>query len=160
MEKKIGDVDKKIPDTSGLVISTVLNTKISEIEIEIPDTSGLMTTAIHNTNFSEGENKISDHANDRSQNMFVYQPALDTLELKKDKGADYFLSWKPKGVYNSKFKPLYTDFLPNVKYYGFKIGTQFSNNHLVLEQSNYLTKIENVYIVCDLDAWPINSNNN
>ena len=139
MEKKIGDVDKKIPDTSGLVSATVLKTKISEIEIEILDTSSLMTTAVDNTKFSEGENKISDHANDRSQNTFVYQPALDTLELKKDKGADYFLSWKPKGVYNSKFKPLYTDFLPNIKYFGFKIGTQFSNNHLVAEQSNYLT---------------------
>ena len=160
MEKKIGDVDKKIPDTSGLVITTVLKTKISEIEIEIPDTSSLMTTAVDNTKFSEVENKISDHANDRSQNTFVYQPTLDTLELKKDKGTDCFLNWKPKGVYNSKFKPLYTDFLPNIKYFGFKIGTQFSNNHLVVEQSNYLTKIENVYISYDLDAWPRNPTNN
>ena len=32
--------------------------------------------------------------NDGSQNTFVYQPALDTLELKKDKGTDYVLSWK------------------------------------------------------------------
>ena len=116
MEKKIGDVDKKIPDTSGLVITTVLNTKISEIEIEIPDTSGLMTTAIHNTNFSEGENKISDHANDRSQNTFVYQPALDTLELKKDKRNDYVLSSKSKGIYNSKLELLYTAFLYSIKH--------------------------------------------
>ena len=28
---------KKIPDTSGLVTTTVLNTKISEIENKIPD---------------------------------------------------------------------------------------------------------------------------
>ena len=39
--------------------------------------------------------------------MFVYQPTLDTLKLKKDKCTDYVLSWKSKGVYNSKFKPLY-----------------------------------------------------
>ena len=42
--------------------------------------------------------------NDESQNMFIYQSTLDTLELKKDKGADYVLSYKSKGVYNSKLK--------------------------------------------------------
>ena len=42
------------------------------------------------------------------QNMFVYQATLDTLELKKDKSTDYVLSWKSKGVFNSKLKPLYT----------------------------------------------------
>ena len=31
-------------------------------------------------------------SNDGSQNTFVYQPALDILELKKDKGTDYVLS--------------------------------------------------------------------
>ena len=31
-------------------------------------------------------------SNDGSQNMFVYQPTLDTLELKKDKGTDYVLN--------------------------------------------------------------------
>ena len=40
--------------------------------------------------------------------MFVYQPTLDTFELKKDKVTDYNLSWKSKGVYNSKLKSLYT----------------------------------------------------
>ena len=36
---------------------------------------------------------------------FVYQPTLNALELRKDKGTDYVLSWKSKGVYNSKLKP-------------------------------------------------------
>ena len=44
MEKKIGDVDKKIPDTSGLVITTVLNTKISEVENKIPNNDKYITT--------------------------------------------------------------------------------------------------------------------
>ena len=35
---------KKVPDTSGLVTTTVLNTKISEAENKIPDNSGLVTT--------------------------------------------------------------------------------------------------------------------
>ena len=32
----------------------------------------------------------------------VYQPTLNTLELKNDKGTDYVVSWKSNGVYNSK----------------------------------------------------------
>ena len=36
--------------------------------------------------------------------MFVYQPALNVLELKKDKGNDCALSWKSKGLFNSRFK--------------------------------------------------------
>ena len=31
LEKKIGDVDKKRPDSSGLVTTTVLDTKISKV---------------------------------------------------------------------------------------------------------------------------------
>ena len=44
---------------------------------------------------------------DGSQNMYVYQLSLDTLELKKDKGTDYGLSWKSKGLFTSKPKPLH-----------------------------------------------------
>ena len=40
-------------------------------------------------------------SNDGSQNTFVHQPTFDTLELKKDKGTDYVLSWKSKTVYDS-----------------------------------------------------------
>ena len=44
---------KKILDTSGLVTTTVLDTKISEVENKIPDTSGLVTTTVLNTKISE-----------------------------------------------------------------------------------------------------------
>ena len=54
-------------------------------------------------------------SNNGSQNTFVYQPTLDTLELKKGKGTDYVLSWKSKGVFNSKVKSLYTAFLRSIK---------------------------------------------
>ena len=37
-------------------------------------------------------------SNDGSQNIFVYQGTLDTVELEKDKGSDYVISWKLKGV--------------------------------------------------------------
>ena len=32
LEKKIGDVDEKIPDVTGLVTTTVLHTKIEKVE--------------------------------------------------------------------------------------------------------------------------------
>ena len=54
-------------------------------------------------------------SNNGSQNTFVYQPTLDTLELKKNKGTDYVGSWKSKGVFNSKLKPLYTAFLHSIR---------------------------------------------
>ena len=46
-------------------------------------------------------------SNDESQDTFFYQP---TLELKKDKGTDYILSSKSKGLYIPKPKPLYVAF--------------------------------------------------
>ena len=153
LEKKTEYVDIKILDASGLVTTTLLNTKISEVENNIS-----VTTTVLNTKISEAEKKILNHAkyittqkfkmltaanftarlkqanlvskidfdnklisfnrkitwnktkylevqknlnslitkdyifflgrnfftsNDRSQNTFVYQPILDSLELKK-----------------------------------------------------------------------------
>ena len=148
---------KKIPDTSGLVTTIVLNTKFSEVENKISDHAKYITTPDFNkltaeslvikTNFdnklinfneqlpkiktfrSSKETKQSNNkrlqfflgriyfpSNDGSQNTLVYQPTLDTLELKKDKGTDYFLSWKSKEVFNSKLKALYTAFLHRIKH--------------------------------------------
>ena len=42
----------------------------------------------------------------------------------------------------------------NKKLSGYKIGIKFDKVPLAEEQKNYLTKIVNVYIVCDLNAWP------
>ena len=44
LRKKIGDVGKKNPDTSGLVTITVLNTTISEAENKIPHNSKYIAT--------------------------------------------------------------------------------------------------------------------
>ena len=90
--------------------------------------------------------------------MFVYQPTLDVLELKKD--TDYILSWTSKGVYNSKLKPLYTAFLHSIKLSEYRIGLKFEKDTLAVEQNNYLRKILNVYVVYDLDAWPRSPTNN
>ena len=47
-----------MPDTSGLMITAVLNTKISEFEKKIPNMSGLVTTTLLNAKISEVQNKI------------------------------------------------------------------------------------------------------
>ena len=52
---------KKIPDTSGLVTTTILNTKISEVENKIHHTSGLVTATVSDTKISEVENKVPNH---------------------------------------------------------------------------------------------------
>ena len=62
LEQKIRDVDKKMPDTSGLVTTTVLNTEFNEVEDKIPNTSNLVTTIVLNTKTSELENKFPDNS--------------------------------------------------------------------------------------------------
>ena len=42
--------------------ATVLNRKISEVESKIPDTSSLVTKTVVNTKLSKAEKKNSDHA--------------------------------------------------------------------------------------------------
>ena len=42
-------------------------------------------------------------------------------------------------------------FLPNIKYFGCKVGIKFNNTPLVVEQNNYKTKTVSAYIVNDLD---------
>ena len=34
------------------------------------------------------------------------------------------------------------------------MGIKFDKHPLVVEQNNYVSKIVNVYIVCDSDVWP------
>ena len=45
---------------SGLVTTTVLNTKTNEVENEIPNTRHLVATTALNAKISEFENKIPD----------------------------------------------------------------------------------------------------
>ena len=63
----------------------------------------------------------------------VYQSTLDTFQLKKDKGTDYVLSWKWKGVFNSKLKPLYTAFVYSIKLSEYRIGIKLDKDPLTVE---------------------------
>ena len=50
-----------MPDMSGLVTTTVLNTKLSEAENKMPNPSGSMTTTVLNPKISKVENKSYNH---------------------------------------------------------------------------------------------------
>ena len=61
---------------------------------------------------------------------------------------------KSKGLIVSKFFPLHITLLSNIKHFLYEIAIQFNNNHLVVAQNNYTTKIVKAYVICDLDNWP------
>ena len=63
-------------------------------------------------------------------------------------------------VHLIKIKQLHTAFLHSIKLSEYRIGIKFDKDPLAIEQNNYFTKISNVYIVYDLDAWPRNPINN
>ena len=92
--------------------------------------------------------------------MLVYQPTFDTLELKKDKGTDYVISLKSKGVFNSKLKELYTAFLHSIKYSEYRVETKIDKDNLAVEQCNNSSEIVNVYIAYNLDACQNNPTDN
>ena len=50
------------------------------------------------------------------------------LELKKDKGANYVLSWKSYGLYDSNLKPLHTAFLHSITFSGYKMRIKFDKD--------------------------------
>ena len=91
---------------------------------------------------------------DGSQNIIVYEPTLNTLNLKEDKK---YIVENQKGQI---LKPLYIAFLHGIKPFVYKMRIKFDKDPLVLEQNNYVAKIENAYIVYGLDSWsniPLNN---
>ena len=63
-EVKINKVDKKIPDVSSLVKKTDFNTlKITEMESKIPNVRGFLLSSAFNSKITEVENKIPDIKN-------------------------------------------------------------------------------------------------
>ena len=72
--------------------------------------------------------------------MFVYQAAFSTLTLKEDKGSEYVIAWKSKGLFKTELYPLHYASLPNLKHLGYKIGTQLNTTPLVRDKNKYVTK--------------------
>ena len=79
---------------------------------------------------------------------------------KKDECTDYVFNWKQNGLYTSKLKPLYTAFLHNITLSGYKVRIKIDKDPLAVEQSSYIAKIVNAFIIYDLDAWTNNALNN
>ena len=55
------------------------------------------------------------------QNIFVYHTRIITIELKEDNDTNYIISWKSKGLYNSKSTPSDTAFLHKVKHFRYEM---------------------------------------
>ena len=53
------------------------------------------------------------------QNIFVYKPTFNTLELKKAKRTDYVTGWKSRGLFKSTLPHYMPAFLPKIKYFGY-----------------------------------------
>ena len=78
--------------------------------------------------------------------MFVYQSTYNVIKY-LNTSTEYTTSWRSKGVYNTKLIAIKNDYLPNIKYFKYKIGIQFNNTPLIVEQNIYTSKIINVYII-------------
>ena len=131
LNTKINEVENKIPDSSKYINTQEFNKLIAdnfaarvkqadlvkEIDFDNKLTSFNKLITLNRTKHLEVQKKLNSlitkdynfflgriyfTSNDGSQNTFVYQPRLDVLELKKDKGTDYVLSWKLKGMFNYK----------------------------------------------------------
>ena len=70
--------------------------------------------------------------------MFVYQPTLNTLQIKYEKTSENAISWKSKEIYTTNAKPLHGAFLPQLRYDARKICVNLTKSPLVAEQNNYL----------------------
>lgn len=67
--------------------------------------------------------------------MFVYQPTFSNLVLKKERGSDYAITEKLKGLFKPKPFPLDGALLTTAKPFEYKIEIQFPNTYIVLEQT-------------------------
>ena len=131
----------------ALATKEEINTLATKAELKA-EQDKIVKLETHDLSYFVGENFFR---GDGFQNMFVYQLTFFTLELKVNKNTEYVVGWKSKGLYKSNLFPLYCALLPNIKYLMPKIAIQSNNTSLVVEQSNYATKIINAYIVYNLD---------
>ena len=60
IDKKIGDVDKTMPEVSFLLTTTVLRKKLMKLREKIPGVNGLVTTTSLKTKIGDVENKVPD----------------------------------------------------------------------------------------------------
>ena len=93
------------------------------------------------------------------QNKFLSQFTFSTIDFKQKNNEYKVSAQNSKGVYTFKLFSLH-NVSPIIKYFDQKIELQFNYSTLVVKCKNDVTKILNVYLVYDLDNWPINLVNN
>ena len=76
------------------------------------------------------------------------------------KSGQYVIAWKPEEFLKSQLLLLHGAFLPNTKFFVYKIRKQENKTPLIVVQNNYTTKTVNAYIVYDINNWPRNLRNN
>ena len=130
-DEKLKNINKKV------ILNKTKHVLVENGENVISEKIKLLWT--NDSNFFLGRMWFA--GNDGFQNMFVYQPASSKLQLKKDNGMNYILRWKSKGVYNFTLFPPHTAFLQSIKLFWYNIAIKFNKDLLVVEQSNYATKI-------------------
>ena len=73
---------------------------------------------------------------------------------------DYDRSWESNGVCNSKLKSFQVAFLHCIKLSRYKVGKKMIKILQLQNKKNYASKIVNVYILYDLEAWLRNPTKN
>ena len=134
LNTKISEVENKIPNHDKYFTTTELNKLIVENFTARIKQANLVTKSDFDKNLTSVNRKITSNntkylqvqkklnsiittdciflgrmyftSNNGSQKTYICQPKLYLLELKKDRGTDYVLSWKSNGIYNSKLKLL------------------------------------------------------
>ena len=141
------ELEKKIPDSSGLVKKTSYNTKITKLETKIPDISNLATKtelttveneilsisnlvkeADYNTKVTETENKLNNHNHDKY---------IDTSEFNK-LAADVFNARVAQANLITK-----TDFDAKLSSFNRKV----MENFLVKNELNKLKTFDSSYFI-------------
>ena len=151
LNTKISEIENKILDSSKYITTQEFNILTVENEaarlkqadlVNINDFDSKLTSFNEQINSNKTKNlkvqkklnslttkdykflldRIYFTSNDGYQSTLVYQPTLDTLKRKKEKGNDYVISWRSKGLDNSKRKPLCTPFLHSIKFSEYRIG--------------------------------------
>ena len=111
-EKKLVNKYSSDEKIKTLVTKEEIKTLATMVELKA-EQDKIVKLETHGVSYFLGKKFLGDNG---PQNMFIYQPTYNTLELKKDMGTDYVLSVKSKGVYTSKLEPLYTAFLQPLDY--------------------------------------------
>ena len=134
LNTKISEVENKIPNHDKYFTTTELNKLTVENFTARIKQANLVTKSDFDKNLTSVNRKITSNntkylqvqkklnsiittdciflgrmyftSNNGSQKTYICRPKLYLLELKKDRGTDYVLSWKSNGIYNSKLKLL------------------------------------------------------